>query len=106
LTGNSIPIISVGTAALEIDRSLGGPIGSAFARGTASLYINFGMSGWTVETLDAMVMAEIEALTADPSAAAEGGRSYSIVQATAVGEPHVKHLRASYGKSERAAETE
>ena len=41
------------------------PVGSALARGTAPFYINFGMSGWTVETLDAMVTAEIEALPAE-----------------------------------------
>jgi phage-related protein len=57
------------------------------------LYINFGMSGWTVETLDAMVTAEIEALPADIRVGLR--RVADLIQLhglTAVGEPHVKHL--------------
>jgi len=51
------------------------------------------MSGWSVETLDAMVTAEIEALPADIRAWLR--RVADLIQLhglTAVGEPHVKHL--------------
>jgi len=65
------------------------------------------MSGWTVETLDAMVTAEIEALPADIRARLRRWRILFNCTGLRLSASHTSSIsRASYGKSERAAETE
>ena len=69
--------------------------GSCACRRQSSFYIKFGMKGsaWTVETLDATVTAEIEALPADVRARLQ--RVAGLIREhglAAVGEPHVKHI--------------
>jgi len=65
-------------------------------------------SAWTVETLDATVTAEIEALPADVRARLQ--RVAGLIREhglAAVGEPHVKHIEGKlWVKCGRAAETE
>ena len=56
-------------------------------------YINFGMSGWTVEILSATVAAEIEALSADTRTRL--ARTVALIQTQGlerIGMPHVKHI--------------